>query len=847
MNATNNGYNVLASDDAESRSIPRIQQEERILGSFLKQKDALAEPFGGTAAHKVDSLSCNVEKQAAKYSISRPKRTNGVIDRSYHTRKQSRHVSNMQASSSFKIVRPWHVVLGDTRLDRTTVATKMLQKIKESYQQKHKGEKTRSSWSSEAVQAFEKRMDETFPTKQQRGSVLVKCTRQQLNTLKAEGGRLLFPQFYGYLGDKTPSYVLAKKQESLRHFFEHLDPLTLEEKLNRLRNDTEKLKNNRCFHPKSMLDDFEDTLQFFERKCQMAQQGMKMSQKFLRCIDPMRILQEQWKMLNDPKRTSPKESSAPVRTNTKPNQQGPSKSKSDPLFALSMHTMVASNVSNRLTQDKTNKKVPKSTPIPRIVTIPMKGSPAPPVRRWSTSSMSRRIVRTHKGRFPNDDDLAALSTHAHVDLVSPHKASLSIPLMVDIRQHHPSLASERKRAREPEETAPIPTVRTELYKGLDRRVGPLKKHGSVPSTTVHPYSAKELHCPGEIEMQDLSDGESVVVFEVEKSTSANGGRTSLGEQMHFFDRHVDRSLGVYCGRRLRPNEDESKRSSRSLVPPSRMKSSHNAKWTWHTRESFQILWDRVAEDGWTWCDEDSTRPLLPKNYMNSSTPTDSSESLKSQEGVVNRGVADAHIPFTEERLIHEAERAIEWLLSNEKSPKVGGIEDITTRAQTVAISDCDDGSSSKDSSLHGQATDEESTFAYTLLTESNEGGQAVEYTTTEFEQELEGYTRLDELHNHPALPSSNYDMNTVLRMEDDNDRDGSDEASVESHLARTIDSFKTKEKKEVTGNTFMTPEAKSSGGTSPPRRRDQKDSFVYHPPRKLLKCPALELPAAPTL
>lgn len=94
--------------------------------------------------------------------------------------------------------------------------------------------------------------------------VLVKCTEQS----KA---RLTDTDTFGYPGDLEATYGRAKWKESLQFFFKSNDSETLEKIVVRLRVQFDELKRTRVNGParlvqSELMEDFEDTLLFFEGK-----------------------------------------------------------------------------------------------------------------------------------------------------------------------------------------------------------------------------------------------------------------------------------------------------------------------------------------------------------------------------------------------------------------------------------------------------------------------------------------------------------------------------------------------------------------------------------------------------
>eukprot|EP00977_Amphora_coffeiformis_P026143 scaffold24206_cov250-Amphora_coffeaeformis.AAC.2 len=205
------------------------------------------------------------------------------------------------------IIQQWHVVLGDThaRADRTTIATKLLREIKETFKKTHKGGK-KTIWIPLAIEDFRKRLPQQFPDiPTEDFLVLVKCTAR---AIEAKTDRILVPNQYKYEDDEAPTYGIARWEESLEFFLASRDAPTLASELERYKKEFNKLQKSKNRPPTNMLKGFMKTLLFFEEKLAEAEQ-CTLSMKLLESLKPINALKEQFKMLEANKQTAPADES----------------------------------------------------------------------------------------------------------------------------------------------------------------------------------------------------------------------------------------------------------------------------------------------------------------------------------------------------------------------------------------------------------------------------------------------------------------------------------------------------------------------------------------------------------
>ena len=215
-----------------------------------------------------------------------------------------------QTSPCMCIIQEHFVVLADNhaRSDRTTIATNILRKIKQMYKERNKNE-LKSRWIPSAIEEFHKQLKARFPPtsyptiQEEVGLVLVKCSR---NTKDRVDG----PCIYGYENDKVPSFSKAKAKEALEFFLAGRDAPVLSMELSKHRENLNRLRKSDSPPPKEMMDDFENTLDFFEMKLSTHSEHVKvLSSKLLDTLKPINPLKEQWKLLASYKSSSTRNSS----------------------------------------------------------------------------------------------------------------------------------------------------------------------------------------------------------------------------------------------------------------------------------------------------------------------------------------------------------------------------------------------------------------------------------------------------------------------------------------------------------------------------------------------------------
>lgn len=201
-------------------------------------------------------------------------------------------------SSDEHIIQQWHIVLGDThaRSDRTTVATDVLRGVKEKYKKNCKGEK-KSSWIPSAIKdLYEQLEKETFSARKyphvprcEVGLVIVKCTQKAAERIET-------PNLYRYAGDKGATFGLAKAGLALEFFLESRDAPSLAHELSRHAANLKELWNSNDRPPVEMLEEFEDTIRFFQNKLDEANKSV-LSARLLESLKPINSMKEQWKIL----------------------------------------------------------------------------------------------------------------------------------------------------------------------------------------------------------------------------------------------------------------------------------------------------------------------------------------------------------------------------------------------------------------------------------------------------------------------------------------------------------------------------------------------------------------------
>ena len=207
-------------------------------------------------------------------------------------------------SSPFqKVIQEWHVVLGDTqsggRRGKTTRATDILRQVKQECKAAHAG-KPKKTWIPAARRMFAHRVKQEFANQTAAadysddiGLVLVKCTDKAL-----QSGRVERAFTHGYAGDVQATYGTAKLPAALDFFFYSRDAPSLKRDLQTHANNLAALcqQYSHSAVPPA-LQDFEDTLHFFQSKWTQAEQGNPMAKRLLEDLCPLTALKEQWNLL----------------------------------------------------------------------------------------------------------------------------------------------------------------------------------------------------------------------------------------------------------------------------------------------------------------------------------------------------------------------------------------------------------------------------------------------------------------------------------------------------------------------------------------------------------------------
>ena len=207
---------------------------------------------------------------------------------------------------SYRLIQPWHVVLGDTqsggrkRGKTTTRATDLLRHVKQEFKAQHTG-KARKGWIPAAKREFERRVRQEFGhlwqgkndnsnnNEDSLGLVLIKCTPKAL-----ESGRVAQPFTHGYAGDSEALYGIAKLPFALDFFLTSRDAPTLKRDLATHTANLRALRSRFGNHkapllssPPSqqtallLLDDFNETLRFFSHKLTLAEKGNVLAERLL--------------------------------------------------------------------------------------------------------------------------------------------------------------------------------------------------------------------------------------------------------------------------------------------------------------------------------------------------------------------------------------------------------------------------------------------------------------------------------------------------------------------------------------------------------------------------------------
>lgn len=208
------------------------------------------------------------------------------------------------SATTFQLIQPWHVVLGDThaRADRTTTSTIILRNLKEEYKQRFYGQK-RSLWIPTAIQDLRHRLRQEFSNIMandvpEHEIVLLKCTGRVMEAKKTKR-HVLVPNVFGYKGDPKPTYGTAKFEDSITFFLTSRDSETFEQVLVKFRHLFDNLRQSTTHPSRRLMDDFEETLVFFENKVARSQQKDPLSIGLLSSLKPLNTIKEQWKLLLD--------------------------------------------------------------------------------------------------------------------------------------------------------------------------------------------------------------------------------------------------------------------------------------------------------------------------------------------------------------------------------------------------------------------------------------------------------------------------------------------------------------------------------------------------------------------
>eukprot|EP00977_Amphora_coffeiformis_P004325 scaffold912_cov153-Amphora_coffeaeformis.AAC.6 len=198
--------------------------------------------------------------------------------------------------AAFRFVKPWHVVLADThrREERTTHATEILRKVKEDFKERFKNER-RAVWKPQVIEAFHARMRQEYPDENERGLVLVRCTKKAENRTRQANT-------HGFEGDKKPLYGLAKADIALNVFLENRDPPNLKNEIRRhMWNLNEKYGHNTNGSSPAMANSFFKTVAFFHERLEDAENGDIIAQKLLKSLKPINTINSLWTVLDSSK------------------------------------------------------------------------------------------------------------------------------------------------------------------------------------------------------------------------------------------------------------------------------------------------------------------------------------------------------------------------------------------------------------------------------------------------------------------------------------------------------------------------------------------------------------------
>lgn len=194
----------------------------------------------------------------------------------------------------------WHsltdAVLADKHSgnkNRTTVATKVLKDVKQEYKESHSG-RARTLWYAAAYAEYKRRVEALFPDIPSKdcGLILVQRTAKVV-----ESGRIIEGKRYGYPG-REAIYGPACNPKAVNFFFQSRDPPTLENEVRRLGTSFNDLRQSPEQPPLAMMGEFEDLLQFIDRKISAPPENL-MARELLENIKFIPVLQKQWKLLKE--------------------------------------------------------------------------------------------------------------------------------------------------------------------------------------------------------------------------------------------------------------------------------------------------------------------------------------------------------------------------------------------------------------------------------------------------------------------------------------------------------------------------------------------------------------------
>jgi hypothetical protein len=176
------------------------------------------------------------------------------------------------------------------------VATQLLRKVKQEFQEKNKGE-AKATRTKKMIEAFRQELSQRFanllpvvPI----GRVLFKCTKAQKIPVSA-------PNFYGYDGDAKPQFGEAmSEEEALAHFLESRDAPSFPRDLAKYARELGKIQSHGLAgssEQRAMVQDFEDRFNFFNGQQKRADSGDAAAKKLLKDLAPINSVKNQWDLL----------------------------------------------------------------------------------------------------------------------------------------------------------------------------------------------------------------------------------------------------------------------------------------------------------------------------------------------------------------------------------------------------------------------------------------------------------------------------------------------------------------------------------------------------------------------